>query len=88
LLPYFAIIDNKIMAEKCMQSLTFAEFSRKYGIARFTLSKKKDLFQIDPGFDVEKLIDNRFNQELAKQIMSTSQVRPNAKGKLKPRKKL
>ncbi len=75
------------MSQPSGQSLTFAEYSRKYGIPKYAICKEKSRFQIDPGFDTEKIYDNEDNKEVANQIGSTRQVRPNALGQKKPRNK-
>jgi hypothetical protein len=71
-------------AEKIVSVLTWAEFARKYNIPDYCLSKKKYLFETDPGHDKPKPFDNEYNIKLANQIMSEAQKRPNAKGKKKP----
>ena len=70
-------------AEKVVSILTWAEFGRKYNIPDYCISKKKYLFQVDPGHDKPKPYDNEYNVTLVKQIMSEAQKRPNAKGKKK-----
>jgi len=70
-------------AEKVVSILTWAEFGRKYNIPDYCISKKKYLFQVDPGHDKPKPYDNEYNVTLANKIMSEAQKRPNAKGKKK-----
>ena len=84
----FAESYSNRMTENIIKTLTFAEFSRKFGISKSKLSKSKDKFQVDPGFDVEKLLDNEFNASMVIFILETTQSRPGAKGQKKSRKKI
>lgn len=75
------------MSQTTGKSLTLAEYSRKHGIPKYAITKNIDKFQVDPGFDTKKIIDNEENKLVASTIENTRQVRPNSKGKPKPRKK-
>ncbi len=73
------------MEQITVKSLTFAEFGRKYNLAKYVINRYKDQFEIDPGFDTEKIYDNSKNKATANKIKETRQVRPNSIGKSKPR---
>jgi len=74
------------MNEPTGKSLTLAEYSRKYGVPKYAITKNLDKFNVDPGFDTKKIFDTAENKEVAETINTTRQVRPNALGKQKPRK--